>query len=70
MDKKVALDVIKQACANVVGNLKDHETIQGALKVIEDEIAQRNLQAIQAQLVNKQNEPKETPEEGKKAGSK
>lgn len=40
MTKTEALDIIKQACTSVVANLQTHQTIQQAIKVIEDEIKQ------------------------------
>lgn len=36
MTKEQALDIIKQACASVIGNLEVHTKIQEAIKVIED----------------------------------
>ncbi len=40
MNKKEALQIIKQACASVVGDLRTHQQIQEAVQVIEKELAE------------------------------
>lgn len=45
MTKEQAMNILKNACANFVGNLKDHETIQGALAVIEKALAPKEEKA-------------------------
>ena len=38
MTQEEAMQIIRQACASVVGNLEVHSKIQEAVKVIEEEI--------------------------------
>lgn len=38
MNKSDAMALIRKICADFKGSLKDHQTIQQALKVIQDEL--------------------------------
>jgi hypothetical protein len=38
MEKRKALDILKEACAGVVANLQTHSTIQQALQTVEKEL--------------------------------
>lgn len=38
MNVKQAMEIIKQTCAVHVGRLQEHQAIQDALKVIDDEL--------------------------------
>lgn len=41
MSNEEALEIIKQACASVVGNLEVHTKIQEAIKVVEAELTKK-----------------------------
>jgi hypothetical protein len=45
MTTEQAMNILRNACATVVGTLKDHEAIQGALATVEKAIAPKEEKA-------------------------